>query len=69
MLIFGVKEYVHNRNYIAGEHIFGSGQIGGLVEAVKLALESPEKRKEALRRQEETALSLDREAFLAVLGE
>lgn len=68
MLIFGVKEYVHNRNYIAKEHIFESGQIGGLIEAVKLALESPEKRKEALRRQEETALSLDREAFLAVLG-
>lgn len=68
MLIFGVKEYVHNRNYIAEEHIFESGRIDGLVVAVKTVMESPEKREEFLRRQENAALSLDREGFLAVTG-
>lgn len=68
MLIFGVKGYVHNRNYIAEEHIFESGRIEGLVAAVRRAMESPERREEFLWRQENAALSLDRESFLAVVG-
>lgn len=67
MLIFGVTECVHNRNYIAEEHIFESGRIDELAAAVKQALESAEMRKEFLRRQERKALALDRERFLAML--
>ena len=72
LLILGFNQTVHNRLYIAPEHLFESSEVSALVETVKLALSDVEQMRQALGKQGQHANYVDlvryQETMQTVLG-
>ena len=72
LLILGFNQTVHNRLYIAPEHLFESSEVSALVETIKLALSDVEQMRQALGKQGQHANYVDlvryQETMQTVLG-
>ena len=72
LLILGFNQTVHNRLYIALEHLFESSEVSALVETIKLALSDVEQMSLALGKQGQHANYVDlvryQETMQTVLG-
>ena len=72
LLILGFNQTVHNRLYIAPDHLFESSEVSALVETVKLALSDVDQMRQALGKQGQHANYVDlvryQETMQTVLG-
>ena len=72
VLILGFNQTVHNRFYIAPDHLFESSEVPALVDAIKLALSDISQMSQALGKQGQQANYVDlvryQETMQAVLG-
>ena len=72
LLILGFNQTVHNRLYIAPDHLFESSEVAPLVETIKLALSDVEQMSLALGKQGQHANYVDlvryKETMQTVLG-
>ncbi|CJH21735.1 GtfB [Streptococcus pneumoniae] len=72
LLILGFNQTVHNRLYIAPDHLFESSEVAALVETIKLALSDVDQMRQALGRQGQHANYVDlvryQETMQTVLG-
>ena len=72
LLILGFNQTVHNRLYIAPEHLFESSEVSALVETIKLALSDVDQMRQALGKQGQHANYVDlvryQETMQTVLG-
>ena len=72
LLILGFNQTVHNRLYIAPDHLFESSEVSALVETIKLALSDVEQMRQALGKQGQHANYVDlvryQETMQTVLG-
>ena len=72
VLILGFNQTVHNRLYIAPEHLFESSEVSALVETIKLALSDVVQMRQALGKQGQHANYVDlvryQETMQTVLG-
>ena len=72
LLILGFNQTVHNRLYIAPDHLFESSEVSALVETMKLALSDVDHMREALGKQGQHASYVDlvryQETMQTVLG-
>lgn len=65
-LIFGFEETAHNRDYIAGAHLFAEADVERMIAAVRAVLEDEALFEEHLRLQRQAAQSETREAYRAI---
>ena len=72
LLILGFNQTVHNRLYIAPDHLFESSEVTALVETIKLSLSDVEQMRQALGKQGQHANYVDlvryQETMQTVLG-
>ena len=72
LLILGFNQTVHNRLYIAPDHLFESSEVFALVETIKLTLSDVEQMRQALGKQGQHANYVDlvryQETMQTVLG-
>lgn len=72
LLILGFNQTVHNRLYIAPDHLFESSEVSALVETIKLALSDVDQMRQALGNQGQHANYVDlvryQETMQTVLG-
>ena len=72
LLILGFNQTVHNRFYIAPDHLFESSEVPALVDAIKLALSDISQMNQALGKQGQQANYVDlvryQETMQVVLG-
>ena len=72
LLILGFNQTVHNRLYIAPDHLFESSEVSALVETIKLALSDVDQMRQALGKQGQHANYVDlvryQETMQTVLG-
>ena len=72
LLILGFNQTVHNKLYIAPEHLFESSEVAALVETIKLALSDVDQMRQALGKQGQHANYVDlvqyQETMQTVLG-
>ena len=72
LLILGFHQTVHNRLYIAPDHLFESSEVAALVETLKLSLSDVEQMRQALGKQGQHANYVDlvryQENMQTVLG-
>ena len=72
LLILGFNQTVHNRLYIAPDHLFESSEVSALVETIKLALSDVEQMLQALGKQGQHANYVDlvryKETMQTILG-
>lgn len=67
MYIAGIRDFLHNPNYIAQENIFNKNQLNEMILRMKKVATSKEELKVALDNQKKSALSLSEQDFFAVL--
>lgn len=71
-MILGFHQTVHNRLYIAPDHLFESSEVATLVENIKLSLSDVEQMRQALGKQGQHANYVDlvryQETMQTVLG-
>ena len=66
-LIFAFQETMHNKNYVADEHIFQSKDFEQMIAKVKNAMEDVKLLDQMLKKQHSTAMTETKEAYINIV--